>query len=131
MTTMERLVEAYLEKERVINEQVQEILTLNMRVKRTDELEDKIRELNREVCDLKVALREEEEANRWAKEIAGKVFYGRTITKEDREKGERFKSRLIGYQTPEYSKHTDPPPPLKVDPKEAEEIDKKFRETLG
>ena len=131
MTTMERLIEAYLESEKIIKEQAQKILTLNMRVNRTDELENKVRELNREVCDLKVALREEEEVNRWAKEIASKVFYGRTITKEDRKNGERFKSRLIGYQTPEYRRFTDPPLPFKVDPKEAEEIDKKFRETLG
>ena len=36
------------------------------------------------------------------KGIARKLLYGKTITKEDREKGESFKSRLVGWQTPEY-----------------------------
>lgn len=114
MTTMEKLVEAYLEKERVINEQVQMIMKLQS-----------------EISNLESKLEKEKEANRWSKEIAYKFLYGKTITAADREKGEKFKSRLLGYQTPEYRKFTDPPAPLKFDPDKAEEIDKKLKETLG
>lgn len=85
MTTMEKLIEAYLDKERIINEQTQAIMKLQS-----------------EVSNLEAKLKEEEEVNGWAKGIARKLLYGKTITKEDREKGESFKSRLVGWQTPEY-----------------------------
>ena len=114
MTTMEKLIEAYLDKERIVNEQAQAIMKLQS-----------------ELSTLEAKLKEEKEVNDWSKRIAYKIFYGKAITKEDREKGERFKSRLVGYQTPEYRRFTDPPSPLKFDPKVAEEIDRKFSETVG
>jgi hypothetical protein len=111
---MEKLVEAYLEKERIIKEQAEAIMKLQS-----------------ELSNLEAKLKEEKEVNDWSKRIAYKIFYGKAITKEDREKGERFKSRLVGYQTPEYTRFTDPPAPHKFDPVLAEEVDKKFRETVG
>lgn len=114
MNTMEKLVEAYLDKERIIKEQAEAIMKLQS-----------------ELSNLETKLKEEKEVNGWGKGIARKLLYGKTITKEDREKGERFKSRLIGYQTPEYTRFIDPPAPHKFDPVLAEEVDRKFRETVG
>lgn len=71
MTTMEKLVEAYLEKERIIKEQAEAIMKLQSE------------------------LSELEEVNSWSREITRKLLYGKTITKEDREKSERFRSRLV------------------------------------
>lgn len=114
MTTMERLVEAYLDKERIIKEQAEAIMKLQS-----------------EVSNLEAKLKEEKEVNGWGKGIARKLLYGKTITKEDRKQGERFKSRLIGYQTPEYTRFIDPPPPHKFDPDEAKRIDDAVRKELG
>lgn len=71
MTTMEKLVEAYLEKERIIKEQAEAIMKLQS-----------------ELLEL-------EKVNSWSREITRKLLYGKTITKEDREQGERFRSRLV------------------------------------
>lgn len=71
MTTMEKLVEAYLEKERVIKEQAEVIMKLQ------------------------AELEKEKETAEWAKRVARTTLYGHTITKEDREKGKRFRSRLV------------------------------------
>lgn len=71
MTTMEKLVEVYLEKERIIKEQAEAIMKLQ--------------------AELEI----EKETTKWAKKVAQTVLYGHTITKEDREKGEKFRSRLI------------------------------------
>lgn len=114
MTTMEKLIEAYLDKERIIKEQAEAIMKLQS-----------------ELSNLEAKLKEEEEVNGWGKGIARKLLYGKTITKEDREQGERFKSRLVGWQTPEYRRFTDPPPPLRFDPAKAKEIDDTVRKELG
>lgn len=71
MTTMEKLVEAYLEKERIIKEQAEAIMTLQSELSKL------------------------EEVNSWSREITRKLLYGKTITKEDREQAERFRSRLV------------------------------------
>lgn len=99
MTTMEKLIEAYLESEKIIKEQAQEIISLATEVKmlrsKADSMQNTLKESNSEISDLKAALRESEEANQWAKEFTRKNLYGKPISKEDREKGERFKSRLV------------------------------------
>lgn len=71
MTTMEKLVEAYLEKERIIKEQAEAIMKLQ------------------------AELEMEKETAKWAKRVARTVLYGHTVTKEDREKDKRFGSRLV------------------------------------
>lgn len=141
MTTMERLVEAYLEKERVINEQAQEIINLTAEVKK----------IHNRWLDLFEEKRSIEEDRDFYKEYVKKTLsHGGTsgedneaminhllkdgvevVSIKDRRKDERFKSRLLGYQTPEYRRFTDPPAPLKIDPDKAKEIDEKLKETLG
>lgn len=86
--------------------------------------------LQSEFSNLEAKLKEEKEVNGWGEGITRKLLYGKAITKEDREQGERFKSRLVGWQTPEYRRFTDPPSPFRFDPAKAKENDDTVRKEL-
>ena len=89
MTTMEKLVEAYLDKERIIKEQAEAIMKLQS-----------------ELSNLETKLKEEKEVNSWCRRVVRELFYGKVITKEDRKQGERFKSRLVEFD-PDEAKRID------------------------
>ena len=105
MTTMEKLIEAYLESERIIKDQAQEILNLTMEVKKIhnrwldlfeekrkiEEDRDFYKEYVKKTLSHKGTSGEDNEAmiNHLLKDDA------EVVSIKDRRKDERFKSRLI------------------------------------